>query len=168
MSRSRRIVRAGAGLGALLLALGLVACDARRDERLQPGTATEVDVLRELGTPLDIRRQPDGTRVLEFSGQPEGTTNHFATIGADGRLVALRQTLQPETFAQVHPGMTVEQVQALLGRPALKDAYALKKEEVWDWRWRDGPTRKVFRVTFDFDGRVTGAAALDDPRDLYR
>ena len=52
--------------------------------------------------------------------------------------------------------------------PALKEAYARKQEEVWDWRWQDGPTRRIFRVSFDFDGRVLSAAALDDPRDLYR
>ena len=54
----------------------------------------------------------------------------------------------------------------LLGQPAEKQAFQLKKEEVWDWRWLDGQTRKVFRVTYDFEGKVLNAASLDDPRDL--
>ena len=158
-------LRAGLALG---LALALSGCDAQRESRLQPGQATEQEVLREFGTPVTIRVQPDGLRRLEFSAQPEGSTNHVATIGTDGRLVQLRQLLQPESFAQIRPGMTVEQVREQLGPPALKEAYALKKEEVWDWRWQDGPTRRIFRVSFDFDGRVLSAAAMDDPRDLYR
>ncbi|MFM2341474.1 MAG: outer membrane protein assembly factor BamE [Pseudomonadota bacterium] len=153
---------------SLAVAVLLAGCDARREERLPVGTASEQEVLREFGTPVAIHRQPDGSRILEFTGQPEGSTNHFATIGSDGRLVQLRQALQPESFAQVRPGMTVGQVRQQLGQPALKEAYALKKEEVWDWRWQDGPTRRIFRVTFDFEGRVLSASALDDPRDLYR
>ena len=39
---------------------------------------------------------------------------------------------------------------------------------MWDWRWLDGPSRKLFRVTFDFDGRVVSAATLDDPRELHQ
>ena len=49
-----------------------------------------------------------------------------------------------------------------------KQAFELKKEEVWDWRWLDGQTRKVFRVTYDFNGKVLNAASLDDPRDVYQ
>ncbi|MFM2345735.1 MAG: outer membrane protein assembly factor BamE [Pseudomonadota bacterium] len=166
--RAARIFASAAALAGLVFGLALPGCDARREARLQPGQATEQEVLREFGTPVAIRGLPEGQRRLEFSAQPEGTTNHVATIGADGRLVQLRQLLQPEGFAQVRPGMTVEQVREQLGPPALKEAYALKKEEVWDWRWQDGPTRRIFRVTFDFDGRVLSAAAMDDPRDLYR
>jgi outer membrane protein assembly factor BamE (lipoprotein component of BamABCDE complex) len=83
-------------------------------------------------------------------------------------MTALRQVLHPKYFEQVRPGMSVAEVRALLGRPAVKEAYALKKEEVWDWRWLDGPSRKLFRVTFDFDGRVVSAATLDDPRELHQ
>ena len=84
-------LRAGLALG---LALALSGCDAQREARLQPGQATEQEVLREFGTPVTIRVQPDGLRRLEFSAQPEGSTNHVATIGTDGRLVQLRQLLQ--------------------------------------------------------------------------
>ncbi len=51
--------------------------------------------------------------------------------------------------------------------PALKEAYALKKEEVWDWRWQDGPQKKVFSVTFDTEGKVKASASVDDPGELY-
>jgi hypothetical protein len=35
-------------------------------------------------------------------------------------------------------------------------------EEHWDWRWLDGQIAKIFSVTFDRDGKVTGSAVSDD------
>lgn len=155
-------------LAALAGVLVLAGCDPQKIAKLEEGVATEMDVMREFGTPADIRREADGTRVFEYTRQPEGWTNYFITIGPDGKMTALRQVLHPKYFEQVRPGMSVAEVRALLGRPAVKEAYALKKEEVWDWRWLDGPSRKLFRVTFDFDGRVVSAATLDDPRELHQ
>ncbi|MFM2055216.1 MAG: outer membrane protein assembly factor BamE [Pseudomonadota bacterium] len=155
-------------LGALAAALLLTGCDAQKVARLEEGVATEADVMREFGAPVDIRREADGTRVFEYTRQPEGSTNYFITIAPDGRMAALRQVLHAANFGKVQPGMTVDEVRGLLGRPAIKEAYELKKEEVWDWRWLDGQTRRIFRVTFDFGGRVKATATLDDPRDVYQ
>lgn len=157
------------GVLPLMLAAALLAgCDQQKIAKLEEGVATEMDVMREFGTPVDIQRAEDGTRVFEYTRQPEGSTNYFITIGPDGKMTGLRQVLHPSYFAKVQPGMSVAEVRRLLGQPAEKQAFELKKEEVWDWRWLDGQTRKVFRVTYDFNGKVLNAASLDDPRDIYQ
>jgi len=56
-------------------------------------------------------------------------------------------------------------VRRLLGRPAKAQAYALKAEEVWDWRFADGPEIKVFSVTFDDSGRVVSTGTTLDPKE---
>jgi hypothetical protein len=44
--------------------------------------------------------------------------------------------------------------------------YDLKKEEVWDWRFKEGgQISKIFSVTFDAAGLVVGSAVADDPRE---
>ena len=76
---------------------------------------------------------------------------------------ALRQVLQPATFAKVVPGMDQAAVRRLLGQPAQVQAYALKQQEVWDWRYIDGAERRQFAVTFDAAGRVLTSGSTIDP-----
>ena len=153
-------------LPLMLAALALLTgCDQQKIARLEEGVATEMDVMREFGTPLDIQRAEDGTRVLEYTRQPEGSTNYFITIGPDGKMAGLRQVLHPSYFAKVQPGMTVAEVRRLLGQPAEKQAFQLKKEEVWDWRFADVGENKQFSVTFDANGRVTATATTVDPKE---
>jgi hypothetical protein len=147
---------------ALALAAGLVACD--RTAKLEEGVSTEAQVRAEFGEPFTVVIGPDGTRTLEYPRQPEGWTNYRIHIGPDGTMSSLRQLLNPDNFARVKPGLTREQVRQLLGRPAQTTPYALKQEEVWDWRFKQGAggeMSKLFSVTFDAQGRVTATATTD-------
>jgi outer membrane protein assembly factor BamE (lipoprotein component of BamABCDE complex) len=143
--------------GVLLLA----GCDQRRIAKLEEGVAT--DVRREFGEPAAVFAEPDGARTFEYPRQPEGQVNYFITIGADGKMSALRQVLKPASFDRVMPGMDKSAVRRLLGRPARMQRYAQKHEETWDWRWADGQEGKLFSVTFDDDGRVLASANTLDP-----
>jgi outer membrane protein assembly factor BamE (lipoprotein component of BamABCDE complex) len=87
------------------------------------------------------------------------------TIGTDGKMSALRQVLKPATFAKVLPGLDKAQVRRLLGMPARTQSYALKQEEVWDWRFADGQENKVFSATFNVNGKVLSSATALDGRD---
>lgn len=147
-------------LGALLLG----ACDPQHISELEEGVSTEADVRARFGEPAAVYPEEDGGRTLEYPRQPEGQVNYMITIGADGKMSALRQVLKPDTFAQVRPGLDKSQVRRLLGRPARTQVYALKRQEVWDWRFRDGSQDKIFSLTFDQDGRVLSSAVDDDPR----
>jgi outer membrane protein assembly factor BamE (lipoprotein component of BamABCDE complex) len=80
-------------------------------------------------------------------------------------MTALRQVLAEPTFARIVPGMDKADLRRTLGRPATTQFYALKQQEVWDWRYKDGPLSKVFSVTLDHAGKVVSAARIDDPRE---
>lgn len=147
--------------GALLLA----GCDEQRAAKLEEGVSTEADVRRQFGEPVDVYQNADGSRTLDYPRQPEGQSNVYITIGADGKMSSLRQLLNPANFVKIQPGQSGDEVRKILGRPGKVTPFALKQQEVWDWRWRDGQIDKVFSVTFDAQGRVVSSATIDDPRD---
>ena len=80
---------------------------------------------------------------------------------------ALRQVLNRDNFDRVKPGMMMEEVRRMLGKPARIVPYALKKETVYTWRYREGHNRSsVFEVTFDPDLTVIRTEHREDPEDM--
>ena len=153
-------------LTLLLCSLVFAACDRQRIDKLEPGISVEADVRQQFGEPAQITEKADGSRIFEYPRQPEGSTNHFVTLAADGKFLAIRQALTPTTFAKVEQGMDQSEVRRLLGRPASMHRYAMKPgEEVWDWRFLDGQQKKVFTVTFNREHRVQTSGTADDPRE---
>jgi hypothetical protein len=150
---------------ALLFVLLLAACDPQRISELEEGVATEADVRARFGEPAAVYGEENGARTFEYPRQPAGQVNYMITIGADGKMSALRQVLKPANFAKVLPGLDKAQVRRLLGKPAKTQSYALKQEEVWDWRFADGQENKVFSATFDLNGKVVSSATALDGRD---
>ena len=151
---------------ALLAAASLLAsCDEQRATKLEEGVSSEADVRRQFGEPTQILERNDGSKVLSYPRQPEGWTNYEAEIGADGKLVALRQLLTEANFAKVQPGMTEQAVAKLLGRHARELRYATRPgETVRRWHVQRGQDKKVFDVTFDADGKVVSSNLGDDER----
>jgi hypothetical protein len=140
----------------------LAACDVQRTHPMEVGVSTETDVRAQFGEPAAVYEEEDGGRTFEYPRQPEGQVNYLITIGAQGRLVAIRQVLNPDRFASITPGLDKAQVRRLIGRPARAEISELENEEVWDWRWLDGTQSKVFSVTFDSDGKVQSTAVSDE------
>jgi outer membrane protein assembly factor BamE (lipoprotein component of BamABCDE complex) len=151
-------------LVALAAAIVAAACDQQKIQKLEEGVSTEADVRRQFGEPAAVYQEAGGARTLEYPRQPEGQANYMITIGADGKMSALRQVLRPDIFARVTPGLDKAQVRRLIGMPAKTQRYELKKEEAWDWRYQDGTEARVFVVTFDEGGRVVSTATMADPR----
>lgn len=149
-----------AGMGALVA--GLVGCDVQKIADLEVGVTSEADVRARWGEPVAVYAEADGGRTLEYPRQPAGRVNYMLAIGADGKLVAMRQVLKPVNFAKVEPGWEKAQVRRLLGTPAKVRQWPLKRTETWDWRWADGSEGKVFTVTFDDAGRVVGTGTTLD------
>lgn len=146
--------------------LGLVGCDAQRIEALEEGVATEADVRQRFGEPEKIWDGEGQTRVFEYNRQPSGNTNYMISIGADGKMSALRQVLTPHNLAKVQPGMMMEDVRKMLGKPAKISHYSLKRQTHYDWRWLEAPNQpKLFTVIFDSDLRVVSAGSTDDMGD---
>ena len=153
-------------LFAVLLLAGLSGCDPQRISELEEGIATEADVRVKFGEPAAVYVEDGGARTFEYPRQPAGQVNYMITIGADGKMSALRQVLKPSNFAKVEPGWNQAQVRRLLGLPAKTQRFELKQEEVWDWRFAEGQENKRFSVTFDTLGRVTSSAITLDATEL--
>jgi outer membrane protein assembly factor BamE (lipoprotein component of BamABCDE complex) len=152
-------------MGLLATILALVGCDSKRIEQLEEGVATEADVRAHFGEPEKVWDAPGGARTFEYSRQPQGHRNYMITIGPDGRMSALRQVLTPENFAKVRPGMPMEDVRRLLGKPMKITPYELRRETEWDWRFLQPPNSSmVFTVTFNADQYVLRTATAPDPQ----
>jgi hypothetical protein len=153
-------------LGLVALAGLLVACDPQNISELEEGVSTEADVRERFGAPEAVWEGEDGAQVYEYNRQPAGHTNYMITIGPDGKMASLRQVLNPRTFAQVTPGMPMETVRRMLGKPMKITSYALKRETHYDWRYFESPgvgESKVFTVVFDADLRVISTLSARDP-----
>jgi hypothetical protein len=156
-ARTRLIV---AGLGAVL---ALAACDNRNISELEEGVATESDVRARFGQPENIWDGTAGGRIFEYNRQPAGQKNYMITIGPDGKMSALRQVLTPENFAKIQPGMPMENLRKMLGKPAKVTPYPLKNETEWDWRWMQPPNSPmVFTAVLDSDQRVVRSGSSPD------
>ncbi len=156
--------RLAAPLATLLAALALQGCDPQRISELEEGVSTEADVRARFGQPENIWDGPGGERILEYNRNPSGHQNYMISIGPDGRMTALRQVLSPSNFTRVQPGMMMEDVRKLLGKPARQTPYALKKEIAWDWRYMEPPnTSMMFTVWFSPDYRVLRTQTGPDP-----
>lgn len=143
----------------------LAGCDPQRIAELEEGVSTEADVTKRFGPPEQVWDSPNGARIFEYSRQPEGRKNYLITIGTDGRMTALRQVLTPANFAKVTPGLPMETVRKMLGKPAKVTPYPQKQETHYDWKYADGPNasdNKVFTVVFDRDLHVVGTGSVLD------
>ena len=150
-------------LAGLLAIAALAGCDPQRINELEEGVSTEADVRAKFGPPENIWDGPGGERVFEYNRQPSGHQNYMISIGPDGRMSALRQVLNPNSFAQVQPGMMMEDVRKLLGKPMRQTPYPLKSEVAWDWRYMEPPnTSMVFTVWFNPDYRVLRTSSARD------
>ena len=133
-------------LGALA-AIGLIGCDTVTMQDLKPGVSTGYDVRDKLGKPGIEWRNDDGSVTWEYTRQPEGTECFMATIGPDNILKSLENVLTPQNFARVQAGWTKDQVRRLLGKPRSVQSFAMKKEEVWDWRLPPNSTPRCFSTS---------------------
>jgi hypothetical protein len=158
----RRIGRRSAVAALLAAGLWLAGCDPKRISELEEGVSTEADVRARFGEPENIWDSPAG-RVFEYNRQPQGQKNYMITIGPDGKMAALRQVLTPANFAKVQPGMAMEDLRKLLGKPARRTPYPLKNETAWEWRWMQPPNSPmVFIATLNDDQRVVSAGSSPD------
>ncbi|CAH0440378.1 outer membrane protein assembly factor BamE domain-containing protein [Ralstonia pseudosolanacearum] len=175
-------------MGVLASLLGLFGCDQQKVDQavdrageaakrawqsakpdnllfkgIQAGQSTEADVRATAGQPDLIWENEDGTRQLEYPRGPEGTSTWLVTIGSDGRVRSIDQLLTADNFGRVRPGQTRDDVRRLLGKPTKVEAFRLKQEEVWGYRWMESPTdRAFFNVHFGPDGRVTTTSRSDN------
>jgi outer membrane protein assembly factor BamE (lipoprotein component of BamABCDE complex) len=160
----------GRVVAAVAALFSVAACDPTgkpyedvRLAQLKAGQSTEQDIVRLFGAPAAVRSSPEG-RGLVYPLGPEGAHTLLLKLGPDGRYQGREDLLTRANFSRVAAGMAREEVAALLGPPGRTQAYALKQQTAWEWRFLDGMETRMFVVMFDADGRVVGSAIEEDPR----
>jgi SmpA / OmlA family len=146
-------------------AVFLTGCDNQRISQLEEGVASEGDVKMKFGEPEKVWDGENGAKIFEYNRQPAGTQNYMITIGTDGKMSALRQVLTPQNFAKITPGMMMEDVRKMLGKPMKITPYELQMKWHYDWRYMDGPNAtdtKIFTVVFNPDLKVISTGSVVD------
>lgn len=152
------------GTAGFCLILALSACDSQNISQLIPGESSEQAVMERFGQPENVWEGENGEKIWEFNHQPAGHENYMITISADGKMKELRQVLTLPSFDKIEPGMAMESVRKMLGKPAKKVTYDLSKETEYRWRFLDGQESKFFVVTFtpDLMVKTTGFEVDED------
>ena len=152
-------------MGLLASVMGLLGCDQQRIVELEEGVSSEADVRAKFGEPEKVWDGANGARIFEYNRQPAGHRNYMISIGLDGKMAALRQVLTPQNFAKVQPGMMMEEVRKMLGKPAKVVPYELKKETYYNWRYLadQGNTPMIFSAVMDSNLRVLRTETGLDP-----
>jgi len=154
---------------ALLLAATLAACDKQGRpieefglDKLAKGISSEGDVRTVMGQPETVWEEEDGTRALQYPKGPEGARTWEFIIDKSGKLQEYRQLLTPENFARIKPGMSKDDIRRMLGKPRTVVQFKRKNEEVWDWRYLETGSQRLFNVHFDMDtGKVTQTSSSE-------
>lgn len=139
----------------LLAVLFAAGCASYSGRGLEPGVSTEAQVRALMGSPAAEYANPGGSRMLAYPHGPLGIETFMAEIGPDGRLVAVRQVLNEESFRGISRGMTRDQVLRHIGPPGETMEFPNLKQVAWDYRFRDvwGYTA-IFSVMLDGNGIV--------------
>jgi len=136
---------------ALPICLLAAAC-AIDGGSLQPGVSNEAQVRSAMGQPALDLPWPDGTRRLVYPRGPLGTQTFMADLGRDGVLIGVHQALADDTFNNIRPGMTRDDVLRMIGPPGETMAFARQGTIAWDYRYTDTwGYLAIFSVIFDRD-----------------
>lgn len=136
----------------VLFCLLLSGCASYSGSGLQPGIASEAEVLQTMGAPSLRWDLPDGGRQLAYPRGPAGFETFMVFIDGGGKLLRITEVLNMESFARIREGMTQAEVLQLIGPPQPQwTAYFKARDElVWEWRycnsWREAAR---FDVLFD-------------------
>ncbi|TKC88093.1 hypothetical protein FAZ69_17255 [Trinickia terrae] len=157
--------RFGALRFAFVCALPFVlsAC-AQPWERFQPG-APESTVTAALGQPKEVYDLPNGGKRFMWPTQPMGETTVTADIDASGKVVNVRQVLQPSEFYRAVPDQwTRADVLTHFGRPEETMYLPMVKREVWTYRYEEDNTwYELFHFYFDDAGVLRKTQKSPDP-----
>ena len=117
--------------------------------------ATEAEAIAARGEPTRRWQNDDGTTTLEYATQPFGDRCLMVQVDQGGKVLRQWDALSEENRAKVEVGMTMAEVDRLLGEHRSVQTFRLSGEEVWDWNvYNDGPgVATLFNVHF-IDGKV--------------
>ena len=137
------------------VALAVGGCASYDGRGLVPGASTGAQVEALMGKPSARVAKPDGTSVLYFSRNPMGRHIFAVTLGTDGVMRGIEQTLTQANIDKLMAGITTAaQVREIFGPP---DPYStsylpVKQMDVWEYRWLEMGDKRILWVQFSKDG----------------
>lgn len=135
---------------ALLCAL-LGGCAIFGGPPVELGETRRADIIARLGAPAVTWQAEDGQHLLWPSG-PNGTWTILAVFDAEQRLQRYENVLDREHFSAIKEGMSMDEVNQLIGPPyePWTVYFARRDELVWEWRYCDAWGEAArFNVLFD-------------------
>ena len=148
-----------------ILALSLLGgCAGFSGRGLVPGQSTEQEVESLMGPASDVRKASNGETLRYYSREPYGRHIYLASIGADGKLRSLDDTLTEGNIAKLRAGASREEdVREIVGPPFRVDSFARLQREVWTYKMYSGAFPKDLYVQFSPDRVVREVMIIDDP-----
>lgn len=113
----------------------------------------------------EIYDLPGGGKRLMWPTQPMGETTTAADVDASGKVVAVRQVLQPSEFYKAQIGTwTKQDVLVHFGRPEETAYFPLMKREVWSYRYLENNVwYQLYHFYFDPEGILRLTQKTPDP-----
>jgi hypothetical protein len=159
-------LRTARGALTVLVCAGVVmlAGCAQPWQNYQQG-ADQSTIVARLGPPREVYDLPNGGKRLMWPTQPMGETTTAADIDASGKIVNVRQVLQPNEFYRAEIGKwTRDDVLVNFGRPVETNYFPLMKREVWTYRYQeDNVWYMMYSFYFDDQGILRLTQKTPDP-----
>ena len=141
----------------------LPGCASFDGRGLVPGKSTASDIQALMGEPAERLKRPSGDAVWFYSRLPEGRAIYAVTIGADGVMRNIEQTLTRANLAKVALNSTTRsQVRELFGPPFRAVRAARKPHEVWEYPWREYEEKRILWISLSDDGVVREVIEMHD------
>ncbi len=80
---------------------------------------------------------PGGGETRFYTTGPAGTTTCRVDLTAAGQVLGAAQVLTDDNFRHINPGMTAQDVLALIGPPSTKMRFERTKTTSWDYHFTD-------------------------------
>ena len=126
-----------------------------------PGTpASEIAASR--GKPFRVWPEANGASSWEYPQGPEGRYTFMVRVGGDGRVTRVDQVLDWPFFNTLQPGMKVDEVEHVLGRPYETVHFPMVAENVMAWRWVETVWKRCFFAYMDTNGRLVRTGVRDE------
>lgn len=134
------------------LTLLLCACTTMMGPPYVPGVTTQAEVLARRGPPAMQWQEKDGSTLYAYPTGPNGTSTIMARFDARQRLQRYEEVLNNENFVLLQAGMSMDEVQRIIGPPyhPWTVYFKARDELVWEWRYCDAWGEAArFNVFFD-------------------
>lgn len=149
-------------LAACLSAALLAGCATYSPRAVRSGMTAD-EVVAVMGAPNARHAQPGGGSRMEYARGPSGLHTYMVDLDAQGRVTGWEQVLDDAHFNAITPGMTVQELQRRLGRPAAIRSGGYQPGQVWSYRY-DSPFKCDWWQVSVVNGLVRDAAFTPDPR----